>query len=174
MTDHSKNTKSRTLDWIHSSIKYLLIFLVIYTFINWWRQPVIPANPHLVLTDYQDQIIDIKSMSKDEPTLIYFWGSWCSVCTMTSSNINQLSKDGYSVVTIAIKSGSNKELGDYLKKKNLTFSVINDTKGKIFTNWQGQVTPSFVIIKDGKMIQGLSGFQPLWSLKLRLWISSFQ
>ncbi|MGO2624779.1 MAG: protein disulfide oxidoreductase, partial [Psychrobacter sp.] len=42
----------------------------------------------------------------------------------------------------------------------------------IFDDWQGQVTPSYVVLKDGEMTQGLTGIQPLWSLKLRLWLSS--
>jgi len=74
-------------------------------------------------------------------------------------------------VTIAIKSGSDQDLHSYLNEKSYTFTTINDQNGEIFADWQGQVTPSYIILKDSKMTQGLTGIQPLWSLKLRLWLS---
>lgn len=79
--------------------------------------------------------------------------------------------NNYPVVTIAIKSGDNQALNSYLTEHDYTFTTVNDEQGEIFADWQGQVTPSYVILKDGKMSQGLTGIQPLWSLKLRLWLS---
>ena len=80
--------------------------------------------------------------------------------------------DNYPVVTIAIKSGADQEIQSYLDEHNYSFTTVNDKEGAIFDDWQGQVTPSYVILKDGEMSQGLTGIQPLWSLKLRLWLSS--
>ncbi|MEI8617917.1 hypothetical protein P4S63_14305 [Pseudoalteromonas sp. B193] len=87
--------------------------------------------------------------------------------------INELANENkYPVVSIAIKSGSDQELHDYLNEQGYSFSTVNDQHGEIFSDWQGQVTPSYIILKDNKMTQGLTGIQPLWSLKLRLWLSS--
>ena len=161
------------LSWGWTACKYLAVFLVVYTAINWWRQPVMPANPDLQLTDYQGQSVDIAAMSDNSPVLVYFWGSWCGVCKITSPTVNSLAQSSaYPVVTIAVQSGSNQELKQYLKTKNFNFTAINDEDGDIFKAWQGQVTPSFVILKDGEMTQGLTGVQPEWSLRLRLWLSS--
>ncbi|WP_131668262.1 protein disulfide oxidoreductase [Psychrobacter pygoscelis] len=164
---------TKGLSWGWTAIKYLAVFLVIYTAINWWRQPVMPANPDLQLTDYQGQTVDIAAMSHDSPVLVYFWGSWCAVCKITSPTVQSLAQSSpYPVVTIAIQSGDNQELRQYLKAKSFNFTTINDEEGDIFKAWQGQVTPSFVILKDGEMTQGLTGVQPEWSLRLRLWLSS--
>jgi thiol-disulfide isomerase/thioredoxin len=152
---------------------YGIVFLIVYTAINWWRQPVMPANPQLQLTDHQGQTIDLASMSSAKPTLVYFWGTWCPICRTTSPSVNKLAAAGnYPVVTIAVQSGSKQELQSYLTEHNYNFTTINDQQGEIFADWQGQVTPSYVILKDGEMTQGLTGIQPLWSLKLRLWLSS--
>ncbi len=168
-----KTPKQRVMSVLKTVLFYGVIFVVIYTAVNWWRQPVMPANPQLQLTDYQGQTVDLAEMSHNQPTLIYFWGTWCSICSVTSPTINKLAAtNAHSVVTIAVQSGSNKDLQHYLTEKNYTFMTINDQEGLIFADWQGQVTPSYVILKDGKMTQGLTGIQPLWSLKLRLWLSS--
>ena len=168
-----KTPQQKILSVLKTILLYGLMFAIIYTAVNWWRQPVMPANPQLQLTDYQGQSVDLAEMSKDKPTLVYFWGTWCPICSVTSPTINTLAaENNYPIVTIAIKSGSNQELHNYLNEHNYNFTTINDQEGAIFDNWQGQVTPSYVILKDGEMTQGLTGIQPKWSLKLRLWLSS--
>ena len=169
-----KSSQQKAWSLLKNLLLYGVLFLVIYTAVNWWRQPVMPANPQLQLTDYQGQKIDLAAMSSDKPTLIYFWGTWCPICSTTSPSVNKLAMaNNYPVVTIAIKSGNSQELNKYLDDNNYTFTTVNDEQGEIFADWQGQVTPSYVILKDGEMSQGLTGIQPLWSLKLRLWLSSF-
>ena len=173
-TEKPKRTaQQKALSALKTLLLYGLMFAIIYTAVNWWRQPVMPANPQLQLTDYQGQSVDLASMSQDKPTLVYFWGTWCPICSVTSPTINTLAaENNYPIVTIAIKSGSDQELHSYLAKNNYNFTTVNDQEGAIFDDWQGQVTPSYVILKDGEMAQGLTGIQPLWSLKLRLWLSS--
>ena len=183
MTTDSKNSKKtlkkspkqKVLSVFKTLLIYGLIVALIYTAVNWWRQPVMPANPQLQLTDYQGQAVDLAALSENKPTLIYFWGTWCPICSVTSPTIDKLAAaDNYPVVTIAIKSGSDQELHTYMSEHNYRFTTVNDQEGEIFADWQGQVTPSYVILKDGKMTQGLTGIQPEWSLKLRLWLSSIQ
>ncbi|MDN6276526.1 protein disulfide oxidoreductase [Psychrobacter sp.] len=169
----TKTPKQKVFSIIKTILLYGLVFILVYSVINWWRQPVMPADPQLQLTDYQGQSVDLAGMSADQPTLIYFWGTWCSICNMTSPTINKLAEtNNYPVVTIAVKSGSNQELQGYLAENDYEFTTVNDQDGQIFADWEGQVTPSYVFLKDGEMTQGLTGIQPLWSLKLRLWLSS--
>ena len=168
-----KSPKQKAWSIVKTTLLYGIVFLLIYTAINWWRQPIMPADPQLQLTDYQGQAVDLASLSADKPTLIYFWGTWCPICSVTSPTVNKLAvANNYPVVTVAIKSGSDQDLQAYLSENNYSFATINDVEGNIFDDWQGQVTPSYVILKDGEMSQGLTGIQPLWSLKLRLWLSS--
>lgn len=168
-----KTPKQKVWSVLKTVLLYGLIFVVIYTAINWWRQPVMPANPQLQLTDYQGQTVDLAALSHEQPTLVYFWGTWCPICRVTSPTINKLAMaNNYPIITVAIKSGSDQELHSYLTENNYNFKTINDQEGRIFADWQGQVTPSYVILKNGEMSQGLTGIQPLWSLKLRLWLSS--
>ena len=168
-----KTPKQKVLSLIKTVLLYGLVFVIVYTAVNWWRQPVMPANPQLQLMDNQGQVVDLAALSNEQPTLVYFWGTWCPICSVTSPTINTLAaENNYPIVTVAIKSGSDQELHSYLKQNNYSFNTVNDKEGAIFDDWQGQVTPSYVILKNGEMSQGLTGIQPLWSLKLRLWLSS--
>ncbi len=118
-TDVASNTKSKSLSkFLLSFFKYLAIFAVIYLAVNWWRQPVMPASFQLQLTDYQGQTIDLEQMSHYQPTLVYFWGTWCGVCSVTSPKINSLAEQGYLVASIAVKSGKNTEIQQYMNEHN--------------------------------------------------------
>lgn len=149
-------------------VSFILIFVLIYSVLNWWRQPEMPDSPVLQLQDYQGQVIDLQQLSQDNAVLIYFWGSWCHVCKHTTPTVQQLAHSS-PVVSIAVQSGNSRELSDYLRKNQIGFQTVNDEHGEIFATWQGQVTPSYLILKDGKMEQGFVGIQPLWILKLRMW-----
>lgn len=130
--------------------------------------------PDVIDLSYQNsqgQVVDVVKTSHDKPILIYFWGSWCGVCRITSPNIQALHADGHDVLTVAVSSGDDGELLSYMSQHGYDFTTINDTDGTIFRQWQGQVTPSFVIIHRGKMTQSFTGVAPLWSLKLRLWLT---
>lgn len=149
--------------------KYLAIFMVAYIAINLWRAPSLPETPKLSYQNTQGQLIDVIAQSHHQPVLLYFWGSWCGVCRTTSPNVQILHNTGYPVLTVAVSSGSDQELGAYMNQHGYTFTTINDNDGQIFRTWQGKATPSFVILSDGKITQGFTGIAPLWSLKLRLW-----
>ncbi len=47
----------------------------------------------------------LPQLGQAKPTIIYFWGSWCSYCRYTSPAINSLSEEGYPVVSVALRSG---------------------------------------------------------------------
>lgn len=168
--DTSKKT-NKIKQFLKSFVYYALIFIVIYSIINWWRQPVMPTNPNLTFTTVHQETLDLQKLSEKKPILVYFWGTWCGVCRQTSPSVNHLALNStYVVLGVAVNSGSNDEIKQYLTKKKFHFTAINDENGKIFEDWQGQVTPSFVILEKGKMVQGLTGIHPAWELKLRLWL----
>ena len=144
------------------------LFLIVYIAINHLRQPSLPAHmPPLTDIDGNKVIIN-----PNTPTLIYFWGTWCHICASTSPQVNRLSNDGYAVVSVAVASGDDATLSDHLAQKGYQFRAVNDDTGELFYQFQGQVTPSYLILKDGKMKQGFTGLTPYWALKGRIWLAS--
>lgn len=150
-----------------SFLGYFVVFMVAYTAFTLYRQVKAPPNPTWHMQALDGRRLDIDKMSQDAPVLVYFWGSWCHVCKTTSPKVNALAKS-YPVVTIAVASGDDATLSDYLAQKSLDFTVVNDDSGEMFGAWQGQVTPSYVIVKDGRVTQSFVGMQPLWLLKTRM------
>lgn len=157
---------------IFSTLVYLMMFVVIYGAVNWYRAPTLPNTANLTYANEHNQLIDVIAVSHQQPILVYFWGTWCSICSLTSPNIQALHANGQPVVSVAVKSDSTEALGRYMTMHGYDFIAINDLGGEIFHAWQGKVTPSFVILKDGKIHQSFTGIAPLWSLKLRLWAAS--
>ncbi len=162
--------------YFKAALKYGLLFIIIYTIIHMLRTPDLPNAPNLVYQDIDGKSVNVISQSYQKPVLIYFWGSWCGVCRRTSPNIQKLSQghnfdNHYEIVSVAISSGSDAELKQYMQKKDYHFQTINDDSGQIFNTWQGTVVPSMVILKDGKIHHGFTGFTPLWLLKTHLWLA---
>ena len=60
-----KQPKQKVTSLLKTVALYALMFVVIYSAVNWWRQPIMPANPQLQLTDYQGQTVDLAAMSHE-------------------------------------------------------------------------------------------------------------
>ncbi|MDO4896391.1 MAG: protein disulfide oxidoreductase [Moraxella sp.] len=152
-------------------IGYVVLFVVIYLGINFWRSPTAPAHITLSYIDTHGSTTDVATLSHERPVLVYFWGSWCGICQLTSPNVQALHAQNHPVISVAVSSGDDDELLGYLNQHNYHFTTINDSDGVLFRAWGGQVTPSFVIVRDGKVHQSFTGVSPLWLLRLRLWLA---
>jgi len=87
-----------------------------------------------------------------KPIIVHFWGSWCPVCKAEIANINSLAKD-YEVITVAVNSGSDQEIKDFLIKQGLTFKVINDASGDIASSFGIEVFPTTLIYDSNGTLQ---------------------
>ncbi|URL06954.1 protein disulfide oxidoreductase [Avibacterium sp. 21-595] len=161
---------------IQSAVKNLLIFVLLFGVISlamdYWRRPNAPENAlQQPLITLAGERIQLAKLSKEKPVLLYFWGSWCSICSLTSPSIASLAHDGVQVVSVALKSGNDQAIQDYLQQHQYNFLTVNDPQGTLSSQWQIQVTPSIIIIKNGKIVHTTTGLSSPWGLKLRLWLS---
>jgi thiol-disulfide isomerase/thioredoxin len=117
----------------------------------------------------------------DGPTLVYFWGSWCPVCKTTSPFVSTLAHEnslaqedaGAQIISIALSSGSDNEINDYLQEHGYQFDTLNDDNGQVSKQWGVAVTPSiFIINAKGEIRYTSTGMTSLWGMKLRLWLAS--
>ncbi len=86
----------------------------------------------------QSETIDNRGVEslidKNKPLLVHFWGSWCPDCRKELNIIEKLSKNSdITLITVAQGSGSNKEIKEFMKSRNLDFVVINDKNDKLVT-----------------------------------------
>lgn len=106
---------------------------------------------------------------KNRPILIHFWASWCPVCKLEQSNIQNISQD-YPVITIAMQSGNDDELKQFMKEEQLSFKVINDEFGLISKKYHIRGVPvSFIVNKDNKIDFVEMGYTTELGLKIRMW-----
>lgn len=111
------------------------------------------------------------SLSTTEPTLVYFWGTWCPVCRVTSPMVNTL-VDDHHVVTIAVGSGTDKEIAQFMREHDYQFKVVNDTSN-LHQQWGALAFPAIYIIDpQGDIRFVTSGVTSNIGLKLRLLIAS--
>lgn len=150
-------------------VKCAVVFLCVYVVVNWWRAPTMPDAPQLAYQDASGQLISLTDQSHHRAVLVYFWATWCHVCRYTSPNVQAVHELGHPVLSVAVSSGTDSEIVNYMQSHDYRFATMNDDSGAQFAQWQGQVTPSFVIVKDGRAVQSFTGVAPLWSLRARLW-----
>lgn len=161
--------------WGKEALWLLLFGVVISTALDFWRSPALPeGNPLPTLTLQDGTTADLQAMSQDKPLLVYYWASWCAVCRFTTPTVEQLWQDGENVLTVALRSGNTQQLSKGMGKKGLTFPTHNDERGDLAARWQVSVTPSFLIVKDGKVVSTTTGWSSGLGLKLRLAWASLQ
>ncbi|MFA3779703.1 protein disulfide oxidoreductase [Yersinia sp. 1652 StPb PI] len=165
---------SRLKRWGKELVILLVLVTVVSLGMDWLRSPQVPADwGDVSLQTLEGQTVSLKAMSQDKPLLIYFWATWCGVCKFTSPSVNQLVQEGENVMTVALRSGEAPQLERWLTKKGYRLPVINDPRGELSAQWQVSVTPTLVILYQGKMVQNTSGWSSYWGMKLRLWLASF-
>ncbi|MBS4700867.1 MULTISPECIES: protein disulfide oxidoreductase [Aeromonas] len=155
--------------WGKEALWLLLFAVIISTALDLWRSPALPEGSPLPALTLQDGTqADLQAMSRNRPLLVYYWASWCAVCRFTTPTVEQLWRDGENVLTVALRSGDAARLQQGMAKKGLTFPTHNDERADLAARWQVSVTPSFLIIKDGKVVSTTTGWSSGLGLKLRL------
>lgn len=150
------------------------LFIILSIVIDWYRKPTAPAQfADQVFYDLGEQPRVIAQLSHQKPMLLYFWGSWCHFCQYTSPAVQQFAEQGLPILSIALQSGTENELRQYLADNRYTFSVVNDPDGRLSKQWGIQATPTILIIKDGRIINHTTGLTSYWGLKIRLWLAEF-
>ena len=140
-------------DKIKKYLKEGIVFIVMLTI-------AMNAMSYYRSLDLNKENLDIESfkllnntqyeVSKNKPLLVHFWATWCPTCKFEAANIEKISKD-YEVITIAVQSGTKKEVQEYLDNNNLTFKVVNDEDGFYSRKFNIEVFPTTLIYdKDGK------------------------
>lgn len=148
----------------------ITLILIILSAVRFWMQRDILSGtaPNMSVPMLNGQHFDLYK-NKSRPILIHFWASWCPVCKLEHSNIENIAKD-HSVVTIAIQSGDNRELKQYLQEEELSFNVINDESGQLSQMYNIKGVPvSFIINKENEIKFVEVGYTTELGLRMRLW-----
>ena len=146
----------------------LVMLFVISVGLNYIRKPDIQENIYSYdLRDIESNKIDF-SKYKDAPLVVHFWATWCPTCKLEASNIDKISYE-YNLITIAVNSGTNRELDSYMKQKSLSYRVINDRDGALAQKFNITAYPTTLIYDSkGKLKFTEVGYSTTLGLKARL------
>ncbi|WP_248674438.1 protein disulfide oxidoreductase [Shewanella colwelliana] len=155
--------------WL-KGLRDLAIFgLILFAVLSYQQRNMAREQaPDIMALTTQNTVV---SMAKDAPTLVYFWGSWCPVCRITSPMVNAINDD-YAVITVAVASGGNDDINQYLTEHDYQFPVINDTEG-MHIQWGALAYPAiYVVDQTGQIRYVTSGVTTTWGLRARLWLAT--
>lgn len=134
-------------DKIKKYFKETLIFVVVLTVamngMSYYRSMDLNKNS-LEIKSFKLLDGSTYTVLKDKPILVHFWATWCPTCKFESPNIETISKD-YEVITIAVQSGTKKEIQAYLKENKLSFKVVNDKDGFYSKKFNIKAFPTTII-----------------------------
>ena len=82
--------------------------------------------------------------------------------------MDKLARNGVPVVGVALQSGSDEEVRGYLKTHGWQFDTVNDASGGWTQQWQVQVTPTIVLVKNGRVRHSTTGLASYWGLHARI------
>lgn len=136
-----------------------------------WRAPSYDGSlPPLQATTMDGTPFDSTGVQKGA-YILHFWATWCPVCRAETSSIDALAQDE-TIVTVAVKSGTDAQMQTYMRKNGLMFPVINDEKGMLASRFRISVFPTTIIVdKEGKVFWAESGYTSPWGLRARLWLA---
>lgn len=110
----------------------------------------------------------VYTLDSNKPTLVHIWATWCPVCKVEAPNIQTLSKH-FNVLTIAVKSGTDWEIKQWLDESDYTYNVVNDTNGKLSAQFNVAAFPTtFIYDKNKNLIFSEVGYTSTMGLWLRM------
>jgi cytochrome c biogenesis protein CcmG/thiol:disulfide interchange protein DsbE len=119
------------------------------------------GDPLPDLTSYQLEG-KLPELAKDKVILLDFWASWCGPCAESFPIMEELNKKygSQGLVIIAVNEDEKKgNMDNFLKKHNVTFSVVRDARQKLVEKAGIPTMPSSILIdRHGRVVFAHSGF----------------
>jgi len=155
--------------WVKQIAIFGVIFLIMSFAVDVWRTKDMDRQtlPALQGTTINNESVDLKALSFSQPVLVYFWGTWCPVCSVVSTSVDTISQY-YPVYSVAMQSGDNETLQSYMREEAYQFTVINDNNSHIAQSLGVQVTPLVMVIHQGELVSFTTGYVSLFGLWWRI------
>lgn len=168
-----KVNKETFKKWFKEIVYTFVLIFLLANVISFFRAPDIKEkNLPEINTILTNQELFSTQDAKGKPILIHFWATWCPICKIEAGNIQSISEN-YTVITVAVKSGDDKDINSYLKENNLDFKVINDKEGILAEKFLVAAYPTtFIYDKKEQLTFSDVGYTSTWGLYLRMWLAS--
>lgn len=154
--------------WLKELVSLLGVMALLSVGVNLYYTQDMPNGvaPTIIGTTLDGLPVNVNELSKDKPVIVYFWATWCGACKWVSPSIDRLASE-HQVVSIALSSGNDSRITQFMAAKQYQFPVLNDQSGHYSQDWQVRVTPTVVIVKDGQISSISTGVTSPFGLWLR-------
>ncbi|WP_017346064.1 protein disulfide oxidoreductase [Pantoea sp. A4] len=157
---------------LREGVLLLLLLASILWGLDLWRAPKLTDQMLTQsLMDMNGESLSLQAISQQQPVLIYVWATWCGVCKLTTPTVAALSAEGVPVLSVALRSGDDDRVTEWMRKKTLPQPGLNDERGELAQHWGINVTPTFVVIYRGEVKSVTTGWSSRWGLQLRMWLA---
>ena len=130
----------------------LFLIFIVTTIVGYYRSSSVKVDSNLKIVENSTSINGVKIatiLKQKRPLILNFWGTWCPVCNQEVSTLSSLAKrDDLILITVAVNSGSNQEIKEYMQKKGIKFIVINDKDGKIAKEFNISIFPTTIFFNS--------------------------
>ena len=160
------------LHYAKSLLQAVIIFILLSLIVDWVRKPNQPlqsAAQTITLTD--GQTTSLQSFSQNRVAVVFFLGGWCRFFLKQTTTQEKKHQDKITTMGGARRSGSDTDIAHHMQENNLSFPNFNDSDGLMAQKWNIAVTPTIIILKDGKMIHHTSGLSSYIGLKIRIYLA---
>lgn len=159
--------------WRYRSVKIgieILFFVLLYLAARAYMQRDLAEGPapQFTATTLSGEVVDL-AQPRTRPLLLHFWATWCGICRLEQDSIESIARDHH-IITIAMNSGDDMEVAQYLQEEGVSFPVVNDPQGELALRYGVRGVPtSFIVNSAGNISAVERGFTTEWGLRLRLW-----
>lgn len=163
--------KAKILYYAKEITLFIIVMTIIANMLSLYKSSDLNKNSLELLTL---NTIENKQYTIDasKPVLIHFWATWCPTCKVEASNIETISKS-FQVITIAVKSGTNTEIQNYLEENEFSYITVNDTNAFLAQEFNIAAYPTtFIYDKNQELVFSEVGYTSTLGLWFRMWWAS--
>lgn len=154
--------------WLLEVALVLLAMLALEAYLT--RDAVSGKAPVFAGTTLQGEPLDLRAL-QGRPAVVHFWATWCPVCELEQGTIAAIAED-HPLLGVAMQSGTDEEVVDYLGAQGLDYPVINDPRGELARRYGVVGVPTtFVLDAEGKVRFVTRGYTSGPGLRIRLWLA---
>lgn len=146
----------------------LLLVLAMEAFLT--RNAANGIAPDIAASTIQGKRFELQALRGDV-SVIHFWATWCPICELEQGTMDKLASD-YPFISVAMQSGSNAEVAEYLRQQGVVYPVVNDPDGVLAKRYGVSGVPAtFILDADGTVRFVTRGYTSSSGLRIRLWLA---
>lgn len=155
-------------------VREVLIVAVIFGAAAIWRSwdhvSTGAAAPPFELATLEGTVVNSNDL-RGKPVMLYFWATWCGVCSTVSPNIDSVhgsAGDDAHVLSINVDSGPKSKVQKYVDERGVTYPVLlgdHDLTDKFGVS---AFPTLYFLDADGRVVTSTVGYTSTLGARLRL------